>query len=144
MRGTPLLEGLLFLILWLLLLVPVVLVTGGSPWAFSSTTSVERNDTGVSATSESIDTWVTVRFSHPPVWFSLRSNGQTLWEDASPSIEMDRLLSLPSGSTLKVEAHWQEPARRAFEVLFEPVVGQRWRHFQWVSSAVFRESIRNE
>jgi len=105
MRGRPIVEWLVFVVLWLCLLAPLRVLTSrqGAP----PVEAVEVSDT------VSRLTWATVRFSETPARFRLTCEGRVLWEEnevAGNESEGEFMLELYRDSTdIVLEVWWDKP-----------------------------------
>ena len=90
MRGRPLIQWLIFLVLWTALVLPVWRVTRGV-----------RSHTGRSVERELVrsDLWVSLRFSQQPQGFSLAQGVDSVWVESDPGgMEFERVMTLARDS----------------------------------------------
>jgi hypothetical protein len=84
MRGNPLVEAALFVVLWGLLAVPLALLTRGpgsrDPGEQAPGPVVSAADMKTAA-----GVWAELRFSHVPDAFTVRHGKTILWEDIAPT-----------------------------------------------------------
>ena len=136
MRGRPLLELCLLLVLWGLLAMPLWRVTRSGAREAVDTISVDATPAPV---------WVAVHFTEPPTAFRLYSRDTLVWEEAMPAIEQEQPLdlvwdALTQGEMLLV-AVWGEDARRATEVRIAPPVGPARAVTLWHEDAEIEELL---
>jgi hypothetical protein len=122
MRGRPLLQWFVFVAVWLLLLIPIFLVTR------PVTGAAKSNAAAPLATEPS---WVSLRFSSDPVSFAIHQDDQIIWSEEKASgrfFEKAIPLNLdPDGVEFVVSARVPE-IETAIEVTFESS-GRPLRHF---------------
>jgi hypothetical protein len=133
MRGRPFIQALGFLAVWLLLAIPIFRVTQATVPA------------PVVAVEEVMDAaatpaWVELRFSRPPVSFSLRQGGVVLWvEDAPAGTRFERSIPLvldDTGAEVHLTGLLPDGGETAVEVAVEPDGRVRRSVVLWVEGAV--------
>ena len=72
MRGRPLLQWMLFALVWSMLAFPIASVTRRGDAAVQSAAVVKE--------TAQVKTWVSLRFSDAPTSFSVWQDGQIIWE----------------------------------------------------------------
>ncbi len=75
MRGRPIVQWLVFVLLWGLLLIPLTALTRARP---------PRIEAAERGSGERVPSWAALRFSHSPLAFSLSQDGRVLWSDDAP------------------------------------------------------------
>lgn len=126
MRGQPLRQWLLFILLWGLLALPIVWVTR------------DRDDAGVSAAASHqtnrVACWVSLRFSAPPASFRVLQEHNAIWSEMSPEgVRFERELELEHdayGAELRLSAALPRE-HVAVEVTLEPFGRQRQSRTLW-------------
>lgn len=73
MRGSPITQWLLFLLVWSALVIPIYRVTSSQP-----------TPTEVIVHKSTVPTWLSIRFSSPPSSFSLNQGNIELWRETEP------------------------------------------------------------
>lgn len=135
MRGRPLLELLLLVIVWGLLLVPL--------WAITRTPTDTKQ--AHAEPQESLTAWVQIRFSEAPIRFVLFSQDQPVWEEASPALDQEEPLELvwdeQGQGKLRLVADWDAPGRRATEVRVSLPVGTTRGVLLWSRDAALSEAL---
>jgi len=126
MRGKPLVQWSLFLVVWTALLVPLIRVTHGTRPPSKPPAAVSTRTT----------TWVSVRFSNPPASFAVHQAGTSLWEEERPDgLEFERAVPLAFnefGTELRLTA--ELPAGvTAIEVRLEPDARSARSRTVWTS-----------
>lgn len=139
MRGRPLLEWLCFVAAWVVLLIPLLHVTGvgaGRPVA-----AVAPEVTGEVVR---VPVWLRVTFSEPPDSLVVYSGGDEVWREVALLAETEQLVELvlgQGGPELEIETQWQHEGRRAIEIVVAPVEGRSWRTLLWCETASLRERL---
>lgn len=136
MRGRPLIEWGLFLLVWGLLIIPL--------WRMS----IRRAGTEAAAPepvfAASASVWVRIQFSEPPEHFTLNAKEAVVWTEVNAEDDMERSVDITMADhrpELEVEAQWTEPGRRAIEVRVVSLDGKRWRSTLWSSGTRLRERL---
>lgn len=133
MQGKPVIQWLLFSLVWLLLLVPVVYVT-------RTNASASRPE---STASESLPVWLSVRFSSQPASFSIRQDDRVVMAETHPAVmAFDREVTITIdefGAELMLIAELPE-TDTAIELVVEPDGLSRETRTLWLSGSV-EESI---
>lgn len=124
MKGNPVFQAILFILLWGLLAIPVSLLTG------EKTSSVEgRVSDKIDARSvREVSTAVRLRFSHEPVSASLSDGVRTWWRGQAGSgrqFEIEGVAYFPSNDVLtlalRLEVLWPKGiGDTAVELVAEP------------------------
>jgi len=84
-RGRPVIQWIVFAILWAFLLYPLIRVTTGSA----------RTNSPVVDASETIPTWVNIRFSNLPKALEIRQINKSLWlADQPEELEHEQVLPI--------------------------------------------------
>jgi hypothetical protein len=136
MRGRPLLEFLVFVLVWGALLVPLRMVT----------LPVERaqDDVALPVVSEAVlPTWVHLRFSEAPASFALRRQGEPVWEEADPDVDQEYPVEIKwdeQGDFVLV-AQWETEGRRAIEVRVAQPVGPARSVIVWHEGRFLEEAL---
>jgi hypothetical protein len=142
MRGRPILQGLLFGIVWLLLWWPIWAVTRDVPVAAESETQAAA---AADVAQETV--WLGLRFSALPRSFVVEQNGRELWRELAPAghqhesqvpvivdefgIELHVLADLPEGeAALEVTLESSDRPRRARTLWVDGPVDE-WVAFSW-------------
>lgn len=73
MRGSPIAQWFLFLLVWSALVIPIYRVTSSQPPPTES-----------SVHTSTVPTWLSLRFSSPPSSFSVHQGGIELWQVKEP------------------------------------------------------------
>jgi hypothetical protein len=138
MRGRPLLEFLVFVVLWGLLFVPLRAVTQGRIDAASAPVRADT-EAGTAAV------WVRIQFTEAPLRFVLYSRGEPVWEEADPSEDQEHPIQLVEDVTgredLLLEVFWAIPGRRATEIRLSPPLGSPHSIVLWHHGDVLREVL---
>jgi len=134
MRGNPVIQWLLFSVVWLLLLIPVIRVTRH---AVSATVSSAGERTEHQAV------WLSLQFSSTPRSFSIRQGDEVIWTDTEPADRfVERMLPMAMdtfGLEITLVADLPD-SESAVEVAVEPDGLNRRTRTLWVSGLV-EESI---
>ncbi len=129
MRGQPVLQACLFLVLWMALAVPLWTVTHKKAVVVGKAAHARTN----------IQTWVTLRFSRTPTSFTLTQDGRTLWQEAVPSgLEFEQIVPLlfdEFGVELDLAASLPDEVA-AVEVKLEPEMRREQSRMLWVEGDV--------
>ncbi len=126
MRGAPLTELLVLLLLGALLTAPVVRLTRPPP-----TPPAPPPTAGQHA---DVETWIDLRFSHPPSRFHLRQGDRVLLEGAGElRAEVDAPVALDGDRlALRLEVDWPPEVAQAYvEVAMEPQGRDARRDGSW-------------
>ncbi|HAS81579.1 MAG TPA: hypothetical protein DCS43_02590 [Verrucomicrobia bacterium] len=141
MRGSPLLEWFCFAIVWGILLIPLLRVSGGMDRSRASEAAVALPP--VETPSESV--WLRVAFSEAPAVFSLIVATGVIWSETDAGNEMEQLVDMAInravGPALDLEVRWTTRGRRAVEVVVEPLEGPAWRTTVWINGDGTRERV---
>ncbi len=73
MRGSPIAQWFLFLLVWSALVIPIHLVTSSQPAPIE-----------VSVDKSTVPTWLSIRFSCPPSSFTVIQGGIEIWQETEP------------------------------------------------------------
>lgn len=138
MRGRPLLEFLVFVVLWGLLFVPLRAVTQGRVDAASASV---RADTEANAAP----VWVRIQFTEAPLRFVLYSRGEPVWAEAAPDEDQEHPVQIVEDVSgredLLLEVFWATPGRRATEIHVSPPLGPPHSIVLWHNGDVLREVL---
>lgn len=134
MSGRPILQWLIFILLWSFLLIPIVFVTR----------SVESpvRDTAVRSSASTImdPAWLSVRFSDVPKRFSFRADGEVVWSEDEPSGHFfERSVLLQPGEhglEMRLQADFPEAVAVVAEVTLESSGGSKWSRTLWTQNPV--------
>ncbi len=136
MRGRPLLELLLLLVVWGFLFWPLWSVTRSGAREVVSSADVEAVRAPV---------WVQVRFTEAPTTFRLYSQGGPVWDESFPDIEQEQPLELvwdaQTQGNLVLVASWDASARRVTEVRVAPPEGPSRSVTLWHENAEIEEIL---
>ncbi len=128
MRGRPIIQWLLFLGVWACLALPIVLVTRGKR-AATEASSPDGN---------TVEAWVTLRFSEEPSYFELLQNNNVLWREGSgDGTEFDS--SFPviiDDFGVELVLRSRLPAAGAVEITVQPDEWPERSQTLWVGGAV--------
>ena len=128
MRGRPIIQWALFLVLWACLALPIVLVTRGGRTARKTQ----------STDSDSVMTWVSLRFSEEPSHFELEQHDKVLWREGSAGgTEFDNsfpVLIDEFGAELILRSRL--PAAGVIEITVEPDERRARSRTLWVDGEV--------
>ncbi len=126
MRGRPLFEFLLFLLVWGAVLWPLQAITRSSGRSVAEQVRTEP---------EVAPVWVQLRFSEAPLSFRLYSGAALLWEENQPDYEQEQPLLFVWGEhaqgDLQLVAVWERSSRRATEIRVSPSAGGERRLTLW-------------
>jgi len=129
MQGKPIIQWLLFSLIWLLLLVPVIYVTRTHATASRPEQTV----------SESLPVWLSVRFSSQPTSFSIRQDDRVVWAEGDPdgkSFDREVTITIDEfGAELMLSAELPE-VDTAIELVVEPDGLPRITRTLWLSGSV--------
>lgn len=132
MRGNPILEFVCFALAWLLLLLPLGIVTRREPQTGASAFPAETQ----SATRAA---WLRLVFQEPPRQFMVRSGDQLIWEQVEPDADEELLVELVwqmDRPALHVQAIWDVPGRRVVEIRVSPADGGALQTTLWRSGDI--------
>jgi hypothetical protein len=133
MRGRPFIQALGFLAVWLLLAIPIFRVTQAT---VPAPVAAPRDVVAAAATPA----WIELRFSRPPVSFTVRQGDAVLWaEDAPAGTRFERSIPLvldDTGAEVHLEAALPDVGETAVEVAVEPDGRARRSVVVWVEGAV--------
>ncbi len=139
MKGSPLFEWFCFALVWGLLLIPLLRVSGGMGRLDALPVALPPVESQVEPV------WVRISFSEAPLSFSLISAAGPVWRETAPDNEMEQMVDLvilrDAGPALELEVRWAANGRRAVEVVVAPLEGASWRTTLWVNGDGTRESL---
>jgi hypothetical protein len=138
MRGRPLVQWALFCLFWLLLLFPMLRVTG-SRGVGDAPAEQDRSQ------AEQRMVWLTWSFSDSPSSASLKWEGELQWDLAEPNeTVLQKRAELPwpeYGPELLIRVEWPDARHRAMELLIEPVEGSPVSITRWTESDYVEERV---
>lgn len=133
MGGNPIKACLIFIIGWLILLIPLLRLTG------------ERSQAALVVDQESngneMKAWADLRFTQPPLAFSIRQGDKMLWSGTNCSeteLETQLLFHVEHERTeLLVEAQWPDAAgSQVLELTLEPDERATLSRHAWAEPAL--------
>jgi hypothetical protein len=114
-RGNPIKEWIIFSAIWLMLLIPVIKLTGFRKAEEPSTGSQLLNETAQNITATAL-----MRYTGRPIYFKLTQNGKTLCDIKDPppdETEEEISLAIEENSAeLLLQVKWPDETQHAFEI----------------------------
>jgi hypothetical protein len=115
-RGNPIKEWIIFSILWLLLLIPVIRLTGSRKPA-AHVPSVQKS---VAASLQQKEATAVIRYTGQPLSIKISQQGRTRRRiDAPPAGGIENTLTLDfegSGIEIQLQAEWPDDSEHALEI----------------------------
>jgi len=115
-RGNPIKEWIIFSILWLVLLIPVIRLTGSRKPKEIDTVNQESASASIRATKAT----AVIRYTGKPLFINIGQHGKTLYRiEAPPAGETEQRLTLgfeESGVEILLQAEWPDETEHALEI----------------------------
>lgn len=116
MRGSPVIEWVVFSMLWLLLAIPAVKLTQGRSQPLHAPASI----TSVAAAGRSVPATAVIRYTGAPSEFRVLQHGRVLCESTAPlpgRSECQFALQLTENhAELNLQANWPDDQEHVFEI----------------------------
>lgn len=139
MSGRPLIEFLLFALVWGILLIPLRAITKDEPEGDNTPTRQTSN------LKTATTVWVQIRFTATPSSFTLYSHDKPVWEESDPSTQQEEPIELIwedyAQGDMRLHAEWEDQIRRVTEVRLSMPNGPAKTCTIWHDEAVLQEAL---